>query len=49
MLLVTHLLPHLPFVYTQSTQNMCLCIGDELHHPPTMNYTLLTPKSYGYA
>jgi hypothetical protein len=26
-------------------QNMCLCIGDELHYPSTMNYTLPTPKN----
>ncbi len=30
-------------------QNMCLCIGNELHHPSTMNYTLSTPKTYVYA
>ncbi len=27
----------------------CLCISDELHHPPTMNYTLSTLKAYVYA
>jgi hypothetical protein len=25
-------------------QNMCLCKGNELHHPPIMNYTQSTPK-----
>jgi hypothetical protein len=34
----------LPWTTHYQHQNMCLCIGNESHHYPTMNYTLSTPK-----
>ncbi len=46
---VASLIILLPQTTHNQHQNMCLCIGNEPHHSPTMNYTLSTPKTFVYA